>query len=279
MTTQTGGRIGSRWGFVAQVVAMAGILLCIGVLVAIWLGRGVVQGGLDDVNATVDRGFQRGIDATTAVSDRIDAATAQLEGIVTDARALAESRRQEPGPLIALQQRLGDLADGYRTLRIRYAEVRENVLEAMASVQRITRIVPGVSVPEGPGEALAAVDARLQDLDERITDLWPRAGEEPPVGEEASRAASAAAAIREAVDGASAAVQGLSSRLESAQARATDGIDRVGGLVVIGALAASLVFVWVLLLNVALWWLGHLYRERGRGAGAAVAPTEPPASA
>ncbi|HET9346957.1 MAG TPA: hypothetical protein VFO05_14790 [Candidatus Limnocylindrales bacterium] len=264
MTMPTGSRIGSRWGVVAQIVAIAGILLCIAVILGIWLGRGAVQSGLDDVGTTVDRGFQRGIDAATAVSDRIDAATTQLETVAADARELAESQRPEATRLVALQQRLGQFADGYRALRIRYAEVRENVAEAMSSVQRIARIVPGAEVPEGPVEALAAVDARLQELDERITGIWPSAGEQPPVDDEASRVSEAAAAIREAVSGASTAVRGLSSGLESAQARANDGLGRIGVLVVIGATALSLVFAWVLLLNVALWWLGHLYRERGR---------------
>jgi hypothetical protein len=272
MTTQTVRRTGSRWGFAAQVVAIAGILLCLAVVLGIWLGRGAVQGGLDDVGTTVDRGFERGIAATTAVSERIDAARTQLEASAADARELAESQRPEATRLVALQQRLGQFADGYRALRIRYAEVRENVLEAMASVQRIARFVPGAEVPEGPGDALAAVDARLQELDARITGIWPGAGEQPLVDDEASRVSAAASTIREAVEGASTAVQGLSSGLESAQARANDGLDKIGGLVVIGATALSLVFVWVLLLNIALWWLGHVYRERGRQRAA-----EPPA--
>ena len=67
MATGTDGRVGSRWGLVAQVVAVAGILLCLAVIVGIWFGRGFLQGGLDDIGASVDRGFERGIAAATAV--------------------------------------------------------------------------------------------------------------------------------------------------------------------------------------------------------------------
>ena len=276
MTTGSGSRVGSRWGFVAQLVAMAGIVLCLAVILGIWFGRGFIQGGLDDVAATVDSGFERGIAATAAVSERIDAAAARLETIAGDARELAESQRPEATRLVALQARLGQFADGYREIRTRYGEVRENVAEAMASIQRIARIVPGVEVPEGPGEALEAMDARLQDLDQRISGLWP--GEPEPADEEASRLADAAAGIRDAVGGASSAVDGLSEGLASAQARANDGVERIGGLIVIGAAALSIVFVWVLMLNVALWWLGHLYRERGRERTSAPATpaVEPP---
>src|SRR5262245_42889702 len=274
MTNGSGSRVGSRWGFVAQLVAMAGILLCIAVIVGIWFGRGLVQGGVDDLGATVDGAFERGIAATPVVSDRIDAAATRLETIATDARELADSPRPEATRLAALQQRLGQLADGYRDLRTRYGEVRENVAAAMASVQRIARFVPGVEVPEGPVEALAAMDARLQDLDQRISGLWPGEPGDEPADEEATRLADAAAGIRDAVDRAKTAVDGLAEGLASAQARANGGVERIGGLIVIGATALSAVFVWVLLLNVALWWLGHLYRGRGRGRPAPATPPE-----
>ena len=59
-------------------------------------------------------------------------------------------------------------------------------------------------------------------------------------------------------------MDGLSSNLEGVQANADATIDSIRTILLIAAIALSVLFVWVLALNIALWVLGRAWEREHR---------------
>jgi hypothetical protein len=258
--TSPGPERSTRLATAAQIAGIIGIVVCIAIVVATWLGRGALTSAVDDLAASVNSGFVRAISATGQVSDRLDAAGTQAAEIATEARNLVAGQAP-PDSGTGLAGRVAQLADTYRTLRERFDQVRENVGTAIASVQRIARFVPGVEAPSGPPPKVQAIDDKLQSIDDRITAMAGSFGAGAPTGQNAQALADGAAAVQSAISDASANAQGLSADLDAARARAVGVVNDLGTIVTIGAAAITVLFIWVFILNIGLWQLGRAWKR------------------
>jgi methyl-accepting chemotaxis protein len=265
----------ARWATAARVSAVAGIVVCILLLVATWLGRGALVGAVNDLDATVDSAFARAEAATAGqVTDRLDAAAQSAADLATSASELAANPAPPPDALAGLAAKVGRLADAYRTVRTSYADVRENVTNAVTAVQRVTRFVPGLQAPEGAGDRIQALDAKLQSIDDTLTGIFPSLETGGPTGTIAAAVAERASGLQAALQDASASMAGLSASIDDLHARATNATDSLRTLVTVGTIAITLFLAWILVLNVALWRLGQIWR-REAGATGAAASAEP----
>jgi predicted RecB family endonuclease len=256
----------------AQIAGIIGVIVCLILALVVWLGRGAVHGALDDLATTVDGGFDRAVTAIGSVSDQIDAAGTQVGSIATDADAIV-GKAASSDAISRLTTRLASFADSYRTIRIRYAEARENLTAAVASVQRVARLVPGERVPEGAGDRLTTMDAKLQALDDRLTSAWTVIST-GGVGDAAAAAiAQKAHSIQDGLTDAAATVDGLATDVQGVQARAADTIGSIQTILLLATIAITLFFVWIVVLNVALWQLGRIWqRDANARSGAAASP-------
>jgi hypothetical protein len=259
----------SRRALAAKIAGIVGIVVCAAILAVVWIGRGALSKAFDDLAADVNGGFERAIAATDGVAERLDEAASRIEGVATEATELASSSSPSPQRLAGLQARLGEFADRYRELRVRYADVKENATSAVTALRNVGRIVPGTRVPEAPTGAIAAVDERLRAIDETLTSAWTSIQEAEPGSAAASALAERATALQAVVEGTAASVAGVSSSLTSAQADATRAIDGIRTILLIAALVISALFIWVLVLNLALWLLGRAWQREARATGQA----------
>jgi|SRR5262245_6603782 len=265
-TTATAGR--SRKAVAAKIAGIIGVVICIAIILGVWFGRGQIAGSMRDLNETVSGGFDRAIAASTAVSDRLSEVATNVGSIGSDATDVESGGSSRPEVLARLQARLGDLSDRYRELRERYAEVRENLTSVLATLQNLGRFLPGTIVPQEATDALQGIDDRLQAVDEAITSAWAALRDGVTTG-----IADRVAAIEAAISGAASRVDGLSSRLETAKAKAQGTLNGIDTLLLVAAFAISILLIWVLLLNIALWVLGRAWqREHESGGWAAQTP-------
>jgi hypothetical protein len=259
----------------AQVAGVIGVIVCLILALVVWLGRGAVHGALDDLATTVDGGFDRAVTAVQSVSDQIDAAGTQVGSIATDADAIV-GKVASTDAISRLTTRLASFADSYRTIRIRYAQAREDLTAAITSVQRVARLVPGERVPDGAGDRLTTMDARLQAIDDRLTSAWTVIST-GGVGDAAATAiADKAHSIQAGLTDAASTVAGLATNIQGVQGRADDTIGSIQTVLLIATIAITLFFVWILLLNIALWQLGRVWQ---RDAAAQSGATPSPAAA
>lgn len=261
----------------AQVAGVIGVIVCLILALLVWLGRGAVNGALDDLATTVNGGFDRAVTAVQSVSDQIDAAGTQVGSIATDADKIVGTVASTDA-ISGLTTRLASFADSYRTIRIRYGEARENLTSAITSVQRVARLVPGERVPDGVGDRLTTMDAKLQSIDDRLTSAWTVLSS-GGVGDAAATAiAQKAHSIQDGLTDAASTVDGLATDIQGVQARAADTIGSIQTILLLATIAITLFFVWIVVLNVALWQLGRIW-QRDAGArsdsGASAAPAAP----
>jgi hypothetical protein len=259
----------------AQVAGVIGVIVCLILALVVWLGRGAVHGALDDLATTVDGGFDRAVTAVQSVSGQIDAAGTQVGSIAADADAIV-GKAASTDAISRLTTRLASFADSYRTIRTRYAEARENLTAAVTSVQRVARLVPGERVPEGAGDRLATMDAKLQALDDGLTSTWTVLSSGQVGDAAAAGIAAQAHALQDRLTDAATTVNGLATDIQGAQTRAADTIGSIQTILLVATIALTLFVVWILVLNVALWQLGRIWQ---RDANARSDATASPAAA
>ena len=251
----------SRKPVAAKIAGIVGIVICIVIIVIVWFSLGTVSRAVDNLGTTVNSGFDRAITATNTVAAGFTQAAASIDQIRADAAELAANANPDTPRLDALQARLGQFADKYRDLRVRYADARENVVAATSSVQRIAELIPGVRVPEGAGDKLTAVDDKLKAIDAAIVATWTSVSDAQPGKAVADALAGRATPLQDALTAAATAVTGLSTNLEGVQARADNTVDGIRTILLLAAIALSLLFLWVLALNIALWLLGRAWQR------------------
>jgi hypothetical protein len=273
-TTATRSR---RLATAARVAAIIGIVVCIALIVGLWLGRGALVGAVDDLSSTVDSAFARAGSAATQVQTRLDTAAASATDLATQASQVATNPAPPPDALTGVAEKVGGLADAYRAVRTRYSEVRENLTNAVTSVQRVTRFIPGVQAPDNAGDRLQALDTKLQSIDDILTGIFPAIEAGGPTGTIATTVAQKATALGSALTDASAAVANLSTSIDQLHAQATSATNTLGTVVTIAAAALTLFLIWILVLNLALWRLGGVWRREA--AMAAPAPLSAPTPA
>jgi hypothetical protein len=249
-----------RKAMAAKIAGIIGVLVCVLIIVVVWFGLGTVSRTIDDLGSTVNGGFDRAITATDAVANGLNEAVASIESVRAEAAELAAAR-PDPVRFAGLQARLGQIADRYRDLRTRYVEARETVVGVTSTVGRVAQLLPGTRVPENAGERLAAVDAKLQAIDDALVSTWTALSDADPGAAAAEALANRATPLTDAISGAATAVDGLSTNLEGVQANADATIDSIRNILLIAAIALSVLFVWVLALNIALWVLGRAWER------------------
>src|SRR5262245_12020705 len=267
----------SRRAFAVKIAGIVGIVACAVLIVALWIGRGAVASSIDGLAADVSAGFDRAITATDAVATRLGAAATSMNGIETDATALATEPSPSPEAFAGVQARLAAVGDQYRQLRQRYADIRENVVSLSSRVQQVARLIPGQHIPEGAGDTLRAVDEKLTAIDDALTSAFGGIGQGAVSSAAAQKLADGAAKVDAAITAGAAAVKGISTRLETAQTNADTTVDGIQSVVVIATIAISILLLWVLLLNVALWLLGRAWQREEDAAASAGAGNEPAA--
>ncbi len=255
-----------RKAVAAKVAGIIGVVICVLIIVVVWLGLGTVSRGVDDLGNGVNTAFDRAITATDAVAGRLDETVASIDTMRAEAAALVASRTPDLERLSNLQARLGQISDRYLEVRVRYAEARESVVGAMTTLQHIARIIPGTRVPEGAGDTLAAVDAKIKAIDDVITSTWTSLAAADPGQAVADALAARATPVKDVISSGATAVHGLSASLAGLQAKADSTVDSIRAVLLLAAIALSVLFVWVLALNIALWVLGRAWERDSASA-------------
>ena len=209
------------------------------IIVIVWFSLGTVSRAVDNLGNTVNSGFGKAITVTDTVAGGLNDAATSIDQMRADAVELAANANPDTPRLDALQARLGQFADKYRDLRVRYADARETVVAATSSVQRVAELVPGVRVPEGLGDNLTAVDAKLKAIDDAIVATWTSVSDAQPGKAVADALAGRATPLKDALTAAATAVTGLSTNIQGAQARADSTIDSLRTLLLLAAIALS----------------------------------------
>jgi hypothetical protein len=240
-----------------QVVAIVGIVVCVLLAVGVLLGRGWVVDKVDVVAASIDDGLakvppllDRADDGVTRVQERIT--------IVGDAATAVAAAASEPPPIVQrFQAALAGVSERYVPLRESYADARARIVSVNDRLETLDRLLPGISLPQGPSDTLVALDTRVQALDDKVMAILT-------VNEGATRVSDAATAVagktQDAVtslDEVKTGISDLETRLVETQARVASKFDTVNTAITIVALILILLLAYLAALHVVLYrWAG-----------------------
>lgn len=239
---------------VLQLLGLAGLIVCIALMIGILAGRAWIGVAVGDGFTTVETTISDGLAS-------IDEATARL----TDGRAALGQLLDDLGPLpstspipAAVAARITQVVDAAGPARDRFVEARSQAQAAVGYLQLVSRVAPGVEAPTGISPALTNAGDRLARIDSALVTL--RGAARATAGD----VAAAATGMRDAVSNAADSAAGLRTEVDRLRTRVGDLHTSVDRVLWIGAGALLLVVGYVALLNVLVIWLAR----RGRRAAA-----------
>ncbi len=244
-------------GTAGQVAGIVGIVVCLLLVVGVVVGRGSAVGTVDDVAAAIDAQIAKADPLLTQVSAKVGEISGRVGGVADIAAGIAAN--PSPGGTVAdtLRAGLATVADRYQTVRANYADVRESLVSMGDRLQTLGRIVPAISVPQGPIDALSALDARLQAFDAKVNGLLTIDPGQGPVNQAAAAIAQAANDINTRISDLQGGLGDVQQRVSTLRTRLADTANTINFWITLGAIGSILVLLYGVLLN----WV--LFRHSG----------------
>jgi hypothetical protein len=253
-------------GTIGQIVGVVGIVVCLLLVVGVIVGRGWAVSTVDDVAAAVDAQIVKADPLLTQASAKVGEISGRVSAVADIATGIAAD--PSPGGAVAdaLRAGLATVSDRYQTLRSSYADVRESVQSVVARLQTLDRLVPAISIPQGPADALAALDARLQEFDAKVTGLITIEPGQGPVNQAAAAIAQKAGEIDARITDVQGRIGDVQQRVSALRTRLADtaGTIRLG--ITLGAIGSILLLFYLALLHWVLFrHSGEIRRKQPAG--------------
>jgi hypothetical protein len=269
MTTETPpastGQRGRVLGMTAQTAGAVGIVVSLLLVVVVILGRGWLVDKVDEVALKIDDGLAKGVPLLDTASEKVSNVAGKV-GVVVDA---LEAEAADPGPVPALLQNLvtkaNDVSDQYLELRATYTDARTKLAGVLDTLQTLDSLVPGIDIPDAPMDSLAALDEKIQSLDDTVMSVI---GAIPDVGDGQAIAALAeqAAKLETTLTTVTAGLDEAEVKLNNLRAEVAATADTVNTVITIAALVLVLAFLYSALLHWVLYRSGRDMRRGGTGA-------------
>ena len=247
-------------GVVAEVAGVVGVVLCVLLVVGLWFGRGWLSDRVDGVTAASEHATAHATELSGVAIGELEQRAVEVDGIEAAARQVAGDPAATSAMLQALASRLAPISDAYRTTRGAYVSLREGVSSVLDTVQRLDRVVRSVDIPDSLGSSLSAIDARLAAMDAALTGVIGAGNATVGVSAGATALADQAATLSDALRRAEDVGRMVQVGLTDVQSQLAAAAATLDDLVGYSVIALTVVLIWVLLLNVALWALGRRWR-------------------
>ena len=249
-----------RLGLSAEVAGVIGAILCVVLVVGIWMGRGWFSQHAQAFTADADKALAKATQISDKAISGLESRAVEVDSIATDGQAIAADPTAAADKLQAVVARVSGVGQRYAAARDEYIAFRERASTTLDTLGRLDNLLPALTVPPGIKTALANLDDRLTSMDSALTGLAQSASAVVDVQVQAAALATKATAFAAEIRQAEGIGRDLETGLSDLEARLTDSISTVDGLVGMAAIVFSALFVWVFLLNLALWALGRRWR-------------------
>jgi methyl-accepting chemotaxis protein len=245
-------------GIAAQVAGVLGIVVCLALVVGVLLGRGWATDSVTQVAVGVDEKLALAV----PLMDKASAKVSEVSGRVGALADAATTVAALPGPgaelRTGLRSALNRVSERYLELRSSFGDVQQAAGGALDRLQTLEQLLPGFELPQGPVDALARLDAGVQELDATIVGLADAVPETGPIAAVATAAAARATRAQERLQEVNGAIDDARIKLDEVRAKVASTADGVNTGVTLGALGTILVLLYFVLLH----WV--LFRTGGR---------------
>lgn len=247
-------------GLVAMIGGVVGALVCVLAIVVLVSGRTWVQERVDVLQSGALQALEQAVTVGDQAIAGLESGAQTIDDIKTQAESLAANPALDEVALNALQTKLAPLAERYNGARERYVTLREKATNLLDTVQRLERLVPGLDLPQGPNDLVNTIDEKLTDLDQAVNDLSGRASERTGATATATAIAAAATRLETGIENATQLATNIKTNIEEMKGSVEGVVDHVGLWLTYGTIVGVILFIWILLLNLALFALGRRWR-------------------
>ena len=253
-------------GTAGQIAGVLGIVVCLLLAVGVIVGDAWAGGTVDDVAAAVDAKIAKADPLLTQASAKVG----EISGRVSTVADIAAGIAADPSPggavADALRVGLAAVSDRYQTLRSNFAGVRESVQSIVDRLETLDRLVPGISIPQGPADALAAFDARVQEFDAKVTGLITIEPGQGPVNQAAATIAKKAGEIDARITDLQGRIGDVQQRVSALRTKLSDTSGTIKLGITLGAFGSILLLLYLALLHWVLFrHSGEIRRRRPAG--------------
>jgi len=261
-------------GWLATLLGVIGVVVCLVVAVGVWVVRPPVTDKTHEIAAIVTDGLQQ-------VNDLADVATARL-GKASDSlgniTALLDSVATSPLVDTAVGTKIRDLVSGfvegpYASVHQDVAGLRQRLTSIAGVVQRLDAAIPGIELPGVVTDTIDNVDAKLTTLDTTVASINDVAGNGVTTGQQVANLSTQVGNVKDVVDAIVPAIGAAQTQVTEAQKKVDHVSGRVDRWITWGALGVSIVALYLLMLNLLLFFQGRRWV-----AGAKAAKTAAPAA-
>jgi hypothetical protein len=235
-----------------QLVGVIGFAVCVILAVLVLFGRGWAVDQVDAVGTSVDDGMAKGLPLLAAADQRVADVTSQVQKVSDLAGVIAATDRPATDAGQALSAGLGGISERYLPLRAGYADARASLVSAVDRLEAVSRFAPGVSVPQGPIDALSRLDEAIRSVDERVVALLGAADGATPVKDLATRVSTASVTVLDGLGSVTTRLGEAETRLDDARAKVASTMDTITLLINIVALILVLLLVYGAVLHIVL---------------------------
>ena len=242
-------------GRAGQVAGVVGIVVSFALILAVLLGRGWLVDRADEIAGTVDGALARGVTLVDTTSSRVSEVSGRVGAVADAAQALSTNPNPAPGLSEALSAQLQPIQDRYLALRSAYTDVKTSVVSAFDRLQTLDRLLPFFSIPQGPVDALQSLDAQLQAIDAKVSDLLTTPGS-GAVNAIAAGVATRASNLQTGLGSVTGSLDDLSARITTLEAGVQAKADQVKLIITLGSLVPIVLLLYLAFLHWVLFQAG-----------------------
>jgi hypothetical protein len=247
-------------GFTGQAVGVIGIVVSLALVVGVLLGRGWAVDRTDEIAGTVNGALAQGVTLVDTASGRVSEVSGRLGAVVDASSALATNPNPAPALSDALTAQLQPIQDKYIALRSAYTNVKSTVVSAFDRLQTLDRLLPFVSIPQGPVDALTSLDAKFQDIDAKVSDLFTTPGS-GAVNAVATAINTRASNLQSSLQSVTSTLDDVNARITTLQTNVQAKADQVKLMTTLAAIVLMLLFVYMAFLHWVLFRASSRYRR------------------
>jgi hypothetical protein len=250
-STPTVGRRRRTASVALQVVGVVGFAVCVILAVLVLLGRGWAVDQVDSVSTSLNAALDKGMPVLEAATEKVATVSDQVQKLSDLSATLAATDTPAPGAAQSLSARLSVVSQRYGELRAGYADARSSIVSALDRLEALSRFAPGISVPQGPIDALARLDEAIRGVDAQIATLVGD-GDTTLVQATAQRVSTASTQLLATLGQVSTRLDDAETRLTEAGAKVDTTMSSITTGITVLALLIVLALVYVAALHVVL---------------------------
>jgi hypothetical protein len=252
-------------GWLATVVGVIGVAICLVVAVGVWVVKPQVTDRAHEIVTIAHDAVQKADALAVTASGHLVTVSDKLttiEGLLT---SVAASPLVDTAVGTSIRNAISGFVGGpYANLKENVSGLVERVQGLSTVVQKLDAAIPGLELPGVATDAVDDIVAKLTTLDQTVTTVNDVAGNGVTTSQQITQLSTLTSDINAVIQDVVPRLETARTKLADVEARLNGTDDRIERIAGISAIGVSILFIYLALLNVLLYQQGRRWVARAR---------------